>query len=330
MIQLSVIVPVYNVEPYLKRCVESILKQDYYDFELLLIDDGSPDGCGKICDDFEKKDKRVRVIHQENKGLAETRNIGIQNALGKYISFIDSDDYIVEGTYSHSMNILKDYQADIVCFQHMDVYDNRYIYRLVEKEEKIKVFNAEEAYDALFYPNYINVITCNKIIRKSLLTDITFPSGKLYEDMFTTYKYISKAKKIVSTDKKFYIYCHREGSIGTQKYSPTAKDLERAAKETYLNGKKMYPKAKNLDVGYLFWAIVVANMMIRGNRIEKSYVKQIQKFGRSKVVSIIKNPYFNFVRKSELLLFTFSQPIYKYFYFKMLSRRRVYLDNQEN
>lgn len=322
MPKLSVIVPVYNVERYLNRCVDSILKQDYEDFELILINDGSPDNCGSICEEYAKRDHRIRVIHQENKGLAETRNVGIKNAGGKYISFIDSDDYIVQGTYSHCMSIIDGYNADILCFQHIDIYDNR----LVEKEDytlspEIKLFSTQEALDALLYPNYIDVITCNKIIKKELFTGIKYPTGMLYEDMFTTYKYIAKAQKIVSTNQKFYVYCHREGSIGTQKYSTRSLDLSKAVLETYTFVKNNYPGARNAEVGLLFWLVVVANMMIKGKAEDKDYLKNVQKFGRKNTFRILSNPYLGLVRKMELLLFSFSLTIYKPCYFKFLNSR---------
>ncbi len=321
MVELSVIVPVYNVEKYLKRCISSIITQTYKNFELILIDDGSLDRCGAMCDEFAQKDSRIRVIHQSNKGLAETRNVGIRSAQGAYISFIDSDDYILPQTYSDCMRILHQTSADIICFQHIDVYDNQIIDQYEQAPECVKDLTAAEAYDALFYPNYVDVITCNKIIKKSVLEGIEFPAGKLYEDMFTTYKYISKAKKISVTNQKYYVYCHREGSIGTQKYSPRALDLAYAAYETYENGVREFPNAANLEVGLLFWLVVVANMMIRSKMTDASYIKRVQKYGRKNVKKILFNPYYGFIRKMQLLLFSFSQPVYKACYFKFLCKR---------
>ena len=122
-INLTAAVPVYNVEKYLKRCIDSLIKNRINNYEILLVDDGSQDNSGNICDEYAAKYDYIRVIHQQNKGLAEVRNVCIEQATGEYISFIDSDDFITDNTYSHLMNLIYKYNADILCYGVIDLYE---------------------------------------------------------------------------------------------------------------------------------------------------------------------------------------------------------------
>ena len=125
MPKLSVIVPIYNVEQYIHKCVDSILNQNFKDFELILVDDGSPDSCGKICDEYAQKDERVKVIHKVNGGLSDARNFGLEKAKGEYVSFIDSDDWVDENIYSESLKYMEENDLDIVCFDVTEVRTNK-------------------------------------------------------------------------------------------------------------------------------------------------------------------------------------------------------------
>lgn len=312
---LSIVVPIYKVEKELPRCIESLVAQNFESKEIILIDDGSPDGCGKICDDYANQHKYIRVIHQKNKGLAAVRNKGVAEAKGKYISFIDSDDYVKAGLYSHMFSIIEANNAEIACFGHVDVYgcDNSEI-KVDNYPEIISIYTASEAVDQIFFENNVDVITCNKIIAKSLFEGITYPIGKLYEDMFTTYKYISKAKKIVSTNYKYYIYCHRETSIGGQKYNYKTMDLARAVEETYKFGISFCEKKENLHVGYLYWMTVVANIMIRSNHYDRDFFNKVQELSKKFRKKTINNMLLNKTRKFELILFGINLPLYRFFY----------------
>lgn len=314
---LTIAVPVYNVEKYLRRCLDSLVNQEIENFEILLVDDGSSDSSGAICDEYAKKYSFVRVIHQENKGLAAVRNICVKEARGKYISFIDSDDYLLPGTYEHLLRILKEEGADILCFGHIDVYeDSGKFIELKEKngEEQILTLTAEEAIDEMLLPAHIDVITCNKIIKLSLYEGIEYPVGKLYEDMFTNYKVIAKAKKIVSTNYKFYVYCHRPSSIGGMKFNEKTMDLARAAKEVYDFANDFCKNKKNIDVGLLHWLIVVANIMIKAEAVDNKYIIQVQNFARKNTMNILKNKYIHLIRKFQYVLFGLSINLYKKVY----------------
>lgn len=318
-ILLSVIVPVYNVEKYLERCLDSLTADlsSFQEAELILIDDGSADNSSGICDDYAKRYPFVRVIHQRNKGLAAVRNIGVETANGEFLSFIDSDDFIKAGLYDYAFRIIRKYEADILCFRCCHVYGGNIgndVLSVQARDEQLKVFNAEEAIDVIFFDNYIDVITCNKIIKKSLFHGISYPEGKIYEDMFTTYKILSNAKKIVSSNLEYYVYCHRDGSIGLTGYNEKTMDLYRAAKEVYDFATTYCKKKNNLSVGFLYWQIVVANIMFRSDCSDENYVKLIQKNSRKLFIEILANRLLNKKRKIQLILFGVCLPAYKVLY----------------
>ena len=217
MAAISVIVPVYKVEPYIHRCVDSILNQSYSDFELILVDDGSPDGCGCICDDYAKKDSRVHVIHRENGGLAAARNSGIDLAMGsssQWLTFVDSDDWIhreylrilTEAANGFGARIaMCDYfRTDTVCEDCS-----------VEGMEPC-CLDAEAAYVSAYG---MCMTACCKIYRKDLFETVRFPEGKLHEDAYVTHLPVFGAEKIAVCDLPLYCYYTNPGSITRVRWS---------------------------------------------------------------------------------------------------------------
>ena len=189
---LSVIIPVYRVEATLDRCVESVLRQRVEDMEVILVDDGSPDNCPKMCNEWAKRDQRIRVIHQENGGLSDARNAGIDISRGQYITFIDSDDWISDNTYPpllvqmDDIDILEYGIADKLSLQEY-IYDDVNEYWLKEKA-------------------YTHTYACNKIYRKSLFNDVRFPKGRIFEDVYTFPLLLQKVKRIATTSHGSYHY----------------------------------------------------------------------------------------------------------------------------
>lgn len=212
---ISVVVPVYNVEEYLPDCVESILAQTFKVFELILVDDGSPDNCGALCDSYAKKDARVRVIHKENGGLSDARNKGIDQAKGEYITFIDSDDIIYREYLEYLYEAAQKYDADIVqgtITTHLDKLGTLGKDRH-HQEYGVRVFSGEEAIrDYLTYRTHYSNSTF-KLIRTTLFDGVRFPVGKYSEDEYTTYKLVLKSRKDVCLPMFIYYYRLREGSI---------------------------------------------------------------------------------------------------------------------
>ncbi|MPQ43057.1 glycosyltransferase family 2 protein [Clostridium tarantellae] len=210
---ISVIVPIYKVEKYLSQCILSLTNQSYKNLEIILIDDGSPDNCGNICDDFSKLDKRIKVIHKDNEGLAEARNVGLNVAKGEYIGFVDSDDWIHPNMYENLINTALKYKAEIVECKFKKLYkrniylkENNYIKKTIE-------FNNKEALKNHLQGKYLYRAVWNKIYKRELFKNIRFPKGKLAEDLYITYKLFYLSKKTVYLDFEGYYYYIRNNSI---------------------------------------------------------------------------------------------------------------------
>lgn len=211
---ITVIVPCYNVEIFLPKCVESIIGQSYKNLEIILVDDGSPDKCGQICDDYASMDSRIRVIHKKNGGLSEARNVGIDNANGDYLIFVDSDDWLHANALEKMLNSSVENKADIVvsnfCF--VKQRSNEYINAFKIKKDKL-VYNEKEALIDLFYQRNMETGAWGKLYKKELWKDIRFPIGKLFEDIPTIYKTFFLSKRIVVIPTVLYFYLLRETSI---------------------------------------------------------------------------------------------------------------------
>ena len=214
---ISVIVPIYNVEEYLPNCIESILRQTYKHLEIVLVDDGSPDRCGEICEEYAKKDDRIRVIHKENGGLSDARNKGMSIATGKYFTFIDSDDYISEDYVEYLYKLLKEHDADIsVC----DLIMTSSMKETEQKDSKsVFKYSVDEALEAMLYAKVFSTSADAKLYKRELFEGVEYPIGKYMEDLFTTYRLICKSKRIVCGKRVCYYYYHREGSITQSVFS---------------------------------------------------------------------------------------------------------------
>lgn len=224
MSKISVVVPVYKVEKYLERCIKSILLQSYSDFELVLVDDGSPDMCPKICDDISKQDDRVTVIHRENGGLSAARNSGIdwaiENSNSKWITFIDSDDWVHPQYLESLLLCAKKTNSDVVMceFSVTDTYDNEYIQ---VTENNFSVEATEDAFrNEVLDPNS----SCGRLFKKELFSDVRFPVGKLHEDRFTTYKILFQFEKVGVVGVPMYYYFINNDGIIHSSWSPRRLD----------------------------------------------------------------------------------------------------------
>jgi len=252
MPKISVIVPVYRVEPYLHRCVDSILAQTFSDFELILVDDGSPDNCPAICDEYAKKDNRVVVIHQENGGLSAARNAGIDwafaNSNSEWITFIDSDDWI------HPEMIERLYLAAI---------DNKVsvsVCSYVETDGEEPTISTKELHDELLSPedffvtHRVNaIIACGKLYKKECFEEIRYPVGKIHEDEFTTYKILFEIKTISYINAPLYFYFVNPDGITKSEWNVKKLDgIEAQRKQlAYFINKNFLKAAQKLVVCYI-------------------------------------------------------------------------------
>lgn len=220
---ISIVVPVYNVEKYLGTCVASILKQTYSNIEVILVDDGSTDCSGKMCDYYMGLDERIKVIHKKNGGLSDARNKGIIQAEGEYITFIDSDDVVSSDYVEYLYNILEENDGEIAICDPVHCYPNEKI--VFEQETFKRVYKAEDAIVEMLYQKSFLVAAWGKLYKKDYFAEIKFPEGMLFEDSAVMYKIFDKAKKIVYGNAKLYGYMHREGSITTKEFSKRDCDI---------------------------------------------------------------------------------------------------------
>lgn len=213
---ISVIVPVYKVEKYLDMCVASVLAQSYEKLELILVDDGSPDGSGVICDAWAAKDSRVKVIHKENGGGGQARNVGLDAAKGELIAFVDSDDYIAPDMLAYLYGLLQQ-GADIAECGYVDTPDDNAVFP--EAEGEVTFFTAEEALQGNIYDNVFRQLIWNKLYRREMIGDIRFPVGTKIDDEFFTYKVLGNAEKLARSEKICYAYRQQPDSVMHEGYS---------------------------------------------------------------------------------------------------------------
>lgn len=209
---ISVIVPIYKVEQLLSRCIDSIINQTYKNLEILLIDDGSPDRCGIICDEYAKRDNRIKVVHKQNGGLSDARNKGIEMASGAYLSFIDSDDYISPFFIETLYTMCKNNHCDIAQCNFRRVYND--VLSTENSTSNIKIYTGKEMTEKIYTDYYVQtIITCNKLFKKQLFSNIAFPVGKLHEDEATIYKLLYLSNHVAVTEAELYAYFMSPNSI---------------------------------------------------------------------------------------------------------------------
>lgn len=264
MPEVSVIVPVYNVEAYLEKCVNSIMKQSAADFELILVDDGSTDKSGGICDSLKENDSRIRVIHQENSGLGAARNMGIENAAGEWLLFADSDDYIQENTLEKSLEAGKALNADIVVFGFQSVNEaGEVLSKFVDDVPKGQSFSAEMCPDMLLGAP----VAWNRLYRRSVFADtgIRYPGRAWFEDIRTTPKLLTRAKRVVYIEDVLYNYLMRDGSITKNSKADRNIEIIEAFDDTigYFKDKGLYDTFKNeLEYLAVFHLYIAASVRV--------------------------------------------------------------------
>ena len=313
-ILVSVIIPIYNIEKYINRCVDSVLNQSYKNLEIILIDDGSTDNCGDICDRYSQIDSRIIVIHQENQGLAASRNTGLDICIGQYISFIDGDDYIHPQTIEimlkeclrNSSNIsacgiIKDYN-DLLSFERINEYKSE----IINKNNIFnKYFESDNHYD-------LN-ISCNKLYYRDLFKDVRFPVGRLHEDVLTTFKLLDLCESISIVQCDLYVYFQRNDSIIHK-----AIDGKRIDDIIYANNMMIsffesrgiyLTRAKKKSLNSL--VDIILNNSFKSNKD----LSRIIKFGRS----LNKSISFTFSKKEKIyyyVVFYFTRIYLKYYKLK--------------
>lgn len=284
---ISIIIPVYKVEEYLEKCIESVLKQTYTNLQIILVDDGSPDNCGKICDEYAKKDPRIEVIHKVNGGLSDARNVGIAKAKGKYIGFVDSDDYIKEDMYEILINLIKEYDADVSICNLYDVIDGKEDIR--NNENGIQEYSRLEILKEVLLDKNIQSYAWNKLYKKELFDEIKYPIGKKYEDIGTTFYVFEKCNKIVVTSKPEYYYLKRSDSLVNNVTESTVLDYTDIIIQRYLYTQKNIEELRKYNNYYLAKTLITAHNDIEllGSISEKMQEKYKELYNL--VYNIMKN-----------------------------------------
>ncbi len=288
---ISVIVPVYNVEKYIAACVDSILAQTYTNLEILLVDDGSTDSSGALCDEYARRDVRVRVIHQENGGLSDARNTGMQSAQGTYFAFVDSDDFIAGDYIAYLYGMIEKHHAQIAVCGYQKVYpgdENSCYGTQTDKHNSVnseKVYRTEEGLRQLLYQRGMITSAWGRLFDASLFmhTDaIQFPVGKLHEDVAVMYKLFGAADTIVCGDEAKYYYLQRADSIVNQQFDRRRIDYIAFTGECIQFMEEFYPSLRKAAVSRHFSACFELLSCIENNnsyRIEyEQLVNEIKKY----------------------------------------------------
>lgn len=289
MEKVSIIVPVYNVEDYIKRCIDSLIYQTYKNIEILLVDDGSTDKSGNICDEFGKVDKRIKVIHKKNGGLSDARNIGIQESKGNYLCFIDSDDFIEKDMIEKLYNSIKKHDSDIACCAKVIEFQNK---KIVKNNGKEFCINNIQALSKILSYEQIDTSACDKMFKKQLFNNIRFPKNRYYEDMGTIYKLFEISDKISHISDIGYHYYMRVDSITTERFSKKQFDSLYFAKEIKNDfGNKYYGLKEKAEA---FYYLEMLNILVKIKKSEnyfefKNEYNRIKKEYNKNIIKIIKN-----------------------------------------
>ena len=273
---ISIIVPVYKVEKYIRKCLDSIINQTYTNLEIILVDDGSPDNCPQICDEYSKKDKRIKVVHQKNMGLSIARNNGIKLAIGDYIGFVDSDDYIENTMFEDLFKALVENDAQMsICNFKVITDKEQYI---KNNYPESKTYNQKEFLREILLDKNIQSYAWNKLYEKDLFVDIKYPEGKKYEDIGTTFYLAEKCKKIQLIGKAEYNYINRKNSIVFNFDEQTILDYTDIIMERYDYIYKKYEDLRKYNFYYLAKTLITAyNDTYRLKNISEKLRMQIKK-----------------------------------------------------
>ena len=310
---ISIIVPIYRVEKYISKCLDSILSQTYKNLEIILVNDGSDDDSISIAKYYAKKDNRIVIIEEDNKGLSCARNNGINSSNGEYITFVDSDDYIEKDYIEKLYNGIKKYKVDIAIGGHNTIYSNGKIKEKYSNNEY--VIDSKEALEKLLYVDDIDSFAWSKLYKKSLFDEIKFPRCRLFEDIATTYKLIDSVDKVCVVSYPIYNYVIREGSITTDEFSNKKMDLIVSAIEmTHYLKNKYKDLAKACDAYLMYAHLETIKLLASSKHKYKKEQKELVYYIRKHYIDYIKDKRVNNKNKIDVLIVTLSFNLYKLIY----------------
>lgn len=314
MEKVSIVVPVYNVEDYLKYCVDSLINQSYKNIEIILVDDGSTDDSGRICDEYAQEDDRVRVLHIENGGLSNARNTGVNVASAEWVIFIDSDDYYDRRTVEYLVQLQKKYAVDLVATSVIEVRDfqsDDFIGSLTDIDSlKLDRYTALKE---MFYGNIVGTHPGGKLYKKEILMKFPFPKGMIYEDLAVSFEHIGACNEIAVGYINLYKYYRRPGSIVNSSYSDKFLDFYKAIELNREYVERDYPNdqemKKALTVRYVFKGLHVVHALLGSQMYEQ--VNKIRKEYRRYWKDILINSHVTRKNKLKYLLLLLSPHLYQ-------------------
>lgn len=294
MPKISIIVPVYDVEKYINRCIESILAQTFMDFELILVNDGSPDQCGKICDKYAENDTRIKVIHKKNGGLSDARNFGLEIAQGDFVGFVDSDDYIESDMYEKLLEACEENNSKLAMCGRYKVLGEEL--QPIFSFKGHKIWESREAIENLLTWNNIDSSACDKLFRRDLFEQIRFPVGKYNEDIYIMTQIIHQSEKIIHIGDAKYYYFHRPNSITTEKFSEKKLDLLAANRKVIELVTDYYPDLSLKAESFNLKGIIYLSGLLQDKRCKKEYLSSynlINNHLSHNLFKILSNPHIN-------------------------------------
>lgn len=310
---VSVIVPVYNVELYVRKCIESLLNQTFTELEIIIVDDGSTDDSGKICDELSTADKRVKVFHKQNGGLSDARNYGLKKISGSWVTFIDSDDYVYCNYVENLYNLAIKNNADISICEPVHVFNGK---QAKFKKGKIeKEYSSVEAIKTLWYQTAFLPSAWGKLYKSSIFKNIEFKKGIIFEDIDIMHKIFARANKIVYTNGKYYAYVHRENSITMQKFKERDLYILNICKEIREFALRDCPELVSASTAYS----IVGNMRVYLNApIEyKNYTEMAAKYIEDNGGIVLKDPQIRIKTRIGIIMFFLNKKLLKIVYSKV-------------
>ncbi len=301
--EISVIVPVYNVEYYLNNCIESILRQTFRDFELILVDDGSTDESGRICEEYKEKSGLIRVLHQENRGLAEARNIGTGMAAGKWLTWIDSDDFVDPEYLEILLKLAEKNQTDLAVGEFLFCREGET--DIPQKGSfETGVCSGKEAFRRMLLGTMHGTSACGMLMRTELARKFPFPAGRYHEDDLNTYRFFLDTDRVAYTQRPLYCYVQRAESIMHRRYGRMDRDELDAADELLIQGKLLGPEYRSAAIyktTHNYWDVAKRNKDLR--REEPETWQRIRRFFRKYHLEILRNPYISKRMKADIFLY---------------------------
>lgn len=305
---VSIIIPVYKVEKYLPSCIDSVLSQTYSNLEIILVDDGSPDRCGEICDAYAEKDHRIRVIHQENGGVAAARNTAISISQGEYLYFVDSDDLIAADTLEDLVTLAQTHNADMVCAATCSIDEQGAVMRDVKHESSSGTITLTQA-EALRYYAATEWAPWNRLIKADIHREILFPHFKICEDEATKFKLIARCHTIVNTDLLKYFYRMRQGSATASDSKVDRMDMFYSRKQNLNYLKEHHPQIVSLFLpNFCDAALFNLDRLLLQDQNQQTQTKitQITASIKENVFAILKTPHYSLSAKLRCALIACS------------------------